>query len=130
MKELPDLKVYFDGSCPLCRFEIAHYQKQEGSEDIEFVDVSETNFTEKDLPRSRALARFHTRQDGRLLSGAEAFVSIWAHLPKWQRLARLANRPQALRILEWSYCFFLPIRPHLSQFLKFFAKQTAKDKAE
>ena len=117
--ECPDLKVYFDGSCPLCQFEIAHYQKQEGAETIEFVDVSAEGFSEKDLSQRNALARFHTRKNGRLLSGAEAFVSVWAHLPKWQWLAQLAARPRILPLLEWGYGLFLPVRPYLSRFFKF-----------
>ena len=32
--------VYFDGACPVCRGEIAHYRRQRGSESIAWVDAS------------------------------------------------------------------------------------------
>ena len=47
-----------------------------------------------DLSRQQALARFHVRRaDGRLVSGAAAFVSLWQQLPRWRWAARLAGLP-------------------------------------
>ena len=34
------LKVYFDGGCPLCRSEIAHYRKLDAAGRVDFVDLS------------------------------------------------------------------------------------------
>lgn len=111
------LTVYFDGSCPLCRAEIAHYGRQAGAENLCFVDVSADGpETGPDLDRNSAMARFHVRRpDGSLVSGAEGFVEVWARLPRWRRLAALASRPAVLAGLEGAYRLFLPVRPYLSR---------------
>ncbi len=62
------------------------------------------------------MRRFHVRAgDGRLLSGAAAFVEVWARLPRWRWAARAASIPGALTVLEWGYRRFLPIRPLISR---------------
>ena len=107
------LTVYFDGSCPLCRAEIDHYSRQEGADALCFCDVSEA--VPQDLTQQQAMARFHVRDDeGVLVSGAAAFVSIWRVLPKWRWAARVASLPGMMNLLEICYRTFLPIRPALS----------------
>jgi predicted DCC family thiol-disulfide oxidoreductase YuxK len=115
--ERSNLTVYYDGSCPLCRLEIGHYQKQRGADAIEFVDVSDANVViASDLDRKAAMARFHIREsDGQLLSGAQAFARIWQRLPSWHWAARIAKVPGVTPLLEVAYRGFLPIRPTLSR---------------
>jgi predicted DCC family thiol-disulfide oxidoreductase YuxK len=111
--------VYFDGSCPLCRAEIGHYQRKDQDRALCFVDVSETGAVPPDgVTRERAMKRFHVRTSGgRVLSGAAAFVEVWTRLPKWRWVARAASLPGALIALEWGYRIFLPVRPFISHFL-------------
>ncbi len=111
------LKIYHDGSCPLCRLEIEHYKRQNGSERLVFVDVSgEEADVGRDLDRLAAMARFHVREpDGRLLSGAPAFAAIWRRLPAWRWAARFAALPGALSCLGLGYRLFLPLRPALAR---------------
>lgn len=62
------------------------------------------------------MKRFHVRaRDGRVLSGAAAFVEVWTRLPRWRWAARAASLPGALIALEWGYRCFLPVRPFLSR---------------
>lgn len=122
--EEADLSVYYDGGCPLCRAEIAHYRRCEGAERLRFVDVG------RDVPapplgagldREAALRRFHVRDaQGRLVSGAAAFARLWRVLPHWRWLGRLVTlrvfgvRP-LLPLAEAAYRLFLPLRPRLAR---------------
>ena len=65
--------VYFDGACPVCRTEIAHYQRQRGAEAIAWVDASSCDAAAlgPGVDRTMLLSRFHIREaDGSLTSGA------------------------------------------------------------
>lgn len=105
--------VYFDGACPLCRAEISHYQRLDSQGALSVVDVSAPHVAlPGGLDRERALRRFHVLDDeGRLLSGAAAFVSVWHRLPGWKQLARCAAFPGAVWLLERVYRAFLCLRP-------------------
>lgn len=109
--------VYYDGSCPLCSVEIGHYASCEGSDGLQFVDVSNPKVRlGEDLTRQEAMGRFHVRRaDGKLVSGARGFTELWGALPKWRWLARIARLPGILPLLELAYRGFLPLRPMLSR---------------
>ena len=115
--KLPKSTVYFDGSCPLCRAEIGYYQRKDQYSALCFVDISETGgIPLEGITQERAMKRFHVRaSDGRVLSGAAAFVEVWTRLPRWRWAARLAGLPGVTPLLEVGYRLFLPIRPYLSK---------------
>lgn len=116
----PDtLTVLFDGSCPLCRREIAHAKglaEQCSDSALCFVDISAASESGSAFAadRDQLLARFHVqRADGSRLDGAAAFVAMWGRLPGWRWLARLGRLPGVLVVLEWAYRGFLKVRPGL-----------------
>lgn len=113
----PKTTVYFDGACPLCRAEIAFYRRQDKEGAVCFVDVAAADAaTPEGVTQTQALQRFHVREhDGRIRSGAAAFVAVWSQLPGWRRAARVAALPGVLSMLELGYSLFLPIRPYLSR---------------
>ena len=111
-----DLTVYFDGGCPLCRAEISMYRDSDGAEEIEFVDITQTNDLGPNLDPDDAAARFHVRKpDGALVSGAEGFVEVWKRMRGWRWLAALAHIPGMLWVMEGAYRAFLPVRPYLAK---------------
>jgi len=62
------------------------------------------------------MKRFHVRaSDGRVISGAAAFVEVWSLLPTWRWAASAASLPGALIALEWGYRIFLPVRTFSSR---------------
>jgi predicted DCC family thiol-disulfide oxidoreductase YuxK len=109
--------VYFDGSCPLCRAEIGYYRRNDRFGALCFIDVSEPDASvPADLTQRRAMERFHVRAGtGQLLSGAAAFVEVWARSPRWRWAARAAALPGALAALEFGYSVLLPVRPFISR---------------
>lgn len=113
------LTVLYDGACPLCRREIAHMRRLaegEAESGLCFLDVSADTSACSEAERSALLARFHVQQaDGTRLSGAQAFVAMWARLPGWRWLARLARLPGVTPVLELAYRGFLRVRPALQK---------------
>jgi len=109
--------VYFDGSCPLCRAEIDHYRRNDASGALCFIDISKPDASiPAGLTQRRAMQRFHVRAgNGELLSGAAAFVEVWARLPRWRWAARAAAFPGVIAVLEFGYRLFLPVRPYISR---------------
>lgn len=108
------LTVLYDGACPLCRREIAVYrdlQPLQSGSPVCFVDISNAAVS---LPvgttREQLLARFHVQgPDGQLLSGAQAFLSLWAALPGWRLLALAGRLPGATWVIERMYRRFLKL---------------------
>ncbi len=115
--DLPKSTVYFDGACPLCRAEIGYYRRKDRVGSLCFIDVSDRAAATPDgITRSRAMERFHVRAgDGRIVSGAAAFVEVWGRLPGWRWAARAASLPGAVAVLELGYRMFLPVRPFVSR---------------
>jgi ubiquinone biosynthesis monooxygenase Coq7 len=111
------LTVLFDGACPLCRREIGVYRGLQAREPLRFVDVNaEGAALPGTLTRDALLARFHVqRADGRIDSGARAFIALWAALPGWRWLARLASLPGVPVVMEGAYRGFLRLRPRLQR---------------
>lgn len=119
-KDSPPLTVLYDGACPLCRREIDVYRglrPLRSDTPVCFADVSDAALP---LPpgttREQLLARFHVRShDGQLLSGAQAFLALWAALPGWRWLAWAGRLPGAAWAMERLYRFFLRWRPTLQR---------------
>jgi predicted DCC family thiol-disulfide oxidoreductase YuxK len=80
-----------------------------------FADVSDSaQPLPTDTTREQLLARFHVRaSDGRLLSGAQAFLALWAVMPGWRWLAWAGRLPGAAWLMERAYRLFLRVRPML-----------------
>lgn len=110
---MPETTIYYDGDCPLCRAEIAHYARKDTARALTLVNVADpASMLPKGTDRAAALGRFHvTAADGRVLSGAAAFVEVWRRLPRWRVLARVARLPGVTLALEGGYRLFLPLRP-------------------
>jgi predicted DCC family thiol-disulfide oxidoreductase YuxK len=111
------LMVLYDGACPLCRREIGLYRDLQANTPVCFADVSDAALP---LPpgttREQLLARFHVRgHDGQLLSGARAFLALWAALPGWRWLALIGRLPGAAWAMERCYRLFLRWRPALQR---------------
>jgi predicted DCC family thiol-disulfide oxidoreductase YuxK len=109
------LVVWFDGACPLCQREIAFIRRLDKRHAIAFVDVAAAEDASCPIDRAELLARFHAREDGRLLSGAAAFAAMWRAIPILRPLGLAARNRVILAALEWLYIRFLRVRPRLQR---------------
>lgn len=117
--EAAPLTVLYDGACPLCRREIGLYRGLRADAPVCFADVSDVTLP---LPpgttRAQLLARFHVRtRNGELLSGAAAFLALWAALPGWRWLAWAGRAPGVAWTMERAYRLFLRGRPTLQRWV-------------
>lgn len=92
------LSVYFNNACPICRAEISHYRKHlsEGSDEIVFVDLAKhpTTLSKFGIDSKAAKRRLYALESGsKLISGIDAFISIWRRIPRYQWAARLTLIP-------------------------------------
>jgi predicted DCC family thiol-disulfide oxidoreductase YuxK len=113
------LTVFHDGSCPLCRREIALARKM--AEGVDFVDVSRagTSDVAPGLPGNVAMQRFHVRRaDGATLSGAAAFIEMWSHVPRLRWISPIGRRRWLVWLLDRIYGLFLHLRPAISGLLR------------
>ena len=84
--------VFFDGACPLCRREIAHYRRIDRVQRLHWVDAATEAkiLAAHGLDPERAMAELHVLDgNGRWQRGVDAFLVIWSHLPRYRWLARL-----------------------------------------
>lgn len=89
------------------------YQNQRGGANVNWIDVSRCNDADlgTGLTREQAMARLYLRKkDGSLVSGAEAFTSLWKQLPRWAWLGHLLGTAATLWLLEAGYRGFLVAR--------------------
>ena len=116
----PDLTVFYDGSCPLCRREIAFYRRRDTFGRIRWTDVStcSSEALPEGLSCGDALARFHVqRSDGAFISGAGAFAELWFNTPGLRWVGCMARLTVMQWVLNHAYSIFLGWRPALQRLL-------------
>lgn len=113
----PQVTVWFDGACPLCRREIAVMRWLDRRGRIDFVDVAAGGNRSCPIDRVELLARFHAREGGQILSGAAAFAAMWRAIPLLRPLGLLARNRYVLATFERFYLMFLQHRPRLQRLL-------------
>ena len=115
-----DLTVYYDGSCPICGWEIDLYARMRGAGRIHWLDLTTADeaMLGPDLTHETAKGKFHVRDaSGRLVSGGAAFVEIWDRLDAMGWAARLGRTGPGRWILERAYRVFLRILPTLLRWM-------------
>ena len=98
------MKVYFNNSCNICKAEIDIYKKEKVDQ-ISWIDITnnqsamiETNKNDKEL-----LRRLHVKKDGKLFSGAKAFLIVWKNIPKYKFLYSIFKLPLIFQIFSIVY---------------------------
>jgi predicted DCC family thiol-disulfide oxidoreductase YuxK len=106
--------VFYDGGCPLCRREIAHYRRIDSAGRLQWVDAPNEPGTlaRHDLSLAQAMTELHVLDsNGDWQRGIDAFLVIWQQLPGYRWLAKLVivlrlRNPLAVvyhRFAAWRY---------------------------
>jgi predicted DCC family thiol-disulfide oxidoreductase YuxK len=101
--------VLYDGGCPLCRREIAHYRRLRGADALRWVDISreEDTLSALGIPLEQAMARLHVRDAAGIWhTGAWGFAELWRHLPGYRLAAGALRTARLLPLLDLLYSRF------------------------
>lgn len=106
---LPSVRVYYNGACPVCRTEINHYRRlaeRHGISTLAWTDITAraNTLAPWGIDDDAVIRRLHVVDaDDRLLFGVDGFIEVWARLPGYGWLARLAARPWIRPVAELLY---------------------------
>ena len=115
-----NLKVYFDGQCPLCKREINFYRGLKTNSEITWIDIEEESFDQSQtgISKDKLKRRFHVEKDNtEVFSGGYAFLELWKHVCVSSQIAKILDNYFIPRLLDKLYDFFLVIRPLFQKLL-------------
>ncbi len=116
---VPELTLYFDGSCPLCLAEVTFLQSRNAQGQMAFVDVTLKDFQAQahHISCEAAMAQIHGRTaEGQTLVGVPVFAMAY-RLAKLPVLAWILSRPWLIPILQPAYVWFAKHRQTLSKLI-------------
>ena len=126
-----DTRVLFNANCPVCRFEIGHYARYANRSGlpIRFDDLNTDARDKWGLDADTAARRLYVLHDGVLTSGIDAFLVLWAQMPRYRWLGRIIGLPGIKQVAVATYDHLLApaiYRWHLHRIGKRSAPSAAK----
>jgi predicted DCC family thiol-disulfide oxidoreductase YuxK len=112
------IKMLFDGKCPLCFREVAMLRKRNRDGLIAFEDIAEPGFspTMYGLTMQQVIGGMHAvRPDGSIVRGVDVFAEVYQAIG-WTWLARPLQWKLTRPFAKLGYRIFAWIRPRLSRF--------------
>ena len=105
MEKTPQTSVLYNASCPVCNFEIQHYERYAGANDlpIRFDDLNTDARDRWGLDADTAARRLYVLHQGAVTSGIPAFLVLWAQMPKYRWLARVVGLPGIRQVASLAY---------------------------
>ncbi|WP_300009309.1 thiol-disulfide oxidoreductase DCC family protein [uncultured Roseobacter sp.] len=98
--------ILYNGTCPVCSREIAHYRRLSTACDLphRYDDLADAeNLRTWGVDAADAARRLHVRKDGRTHIGVPAFIALWEGLPGYRWLARFVRLPGIFFVASWAY---------------------------
>lgn len=97
-------KVFYNHSCSICKTEINHYKKITKDE-FDFIDITNNHLArvQTKLSDRQLLRRMHVMKDGKLFSGAKAFLIVWSKIPRYKILSKVLGLPVFFFIFHLAY---------------------------
>jgi predicted DCC family thiol-disulfide oxidoreductase YuxK len=105
MTQNTDTRVLFNGDCPVCNFEIRHYEaySDRSGLPIRFDDLNSDALADWDITEDQAARRLYVLHEGALLSGMPAFRVLWQQMPRYHWLARITGWPVIRPVTVFTY---------------------------
>jgi predicted DCC family thiol-disulfide oxidoreductase YuxK len=108
------MKVYFNNTCKICKAEIDLYKKEKIKQ-INWIDITDNQSARSDTNKNykELLRRLHVKKNGKVFSGAEAFLLVWKNIPKYNFLYNFLKLPVIFQIFSIGYeiiAFFLYLK--------------------
>lgn len=123
---MAELKIFYDGGCPLCLSEMKHLMKLDQQQKIDLVDINQESFQAKypDINRAKADRILHGQLvNGKILLGLDVTYKAWNLVGKGKWIAII--RWPIIRIFaDFAYLQFARHRHFLSRLL------TGKERCE
>ena len=105
MENSTKTSVLYNATCPVCNFEIQHYARYAGDNDlpIRFDDLNSDARGDWGLDADTAARRLYVLHEGTLTSGIPAFLVLWTQMPRYRWLARVVGLPGIRQVAAAAY---------------------------
>ena len=105
------MNVYFNNSCKICKAEIDLYKKEKINK-INWIDITDNQNAQIETKKNgkELIRRLHVEKNGKIFSGAKAFLLVWKNIPKYKILYSIFSLPVIFQIFSMTYeviAFFL-----------------------
>lgn len=107
--QTPKATIFFDGSCPMCSREIAHYRRLRTADQLYWIDIASDveKLADYGLDSDIVMSRFHVLDaSGNWQTGAWGFAEMWSHLPYYRWLSSFLNAFHLLPSVDRGYRHF------------------------
>lgn len=98
--------MFYDGGCPLCSREVAHYRRIDTRQAVDWIDIfsDPESLEAHSIEYESAMKHLHVRTpQGEIVRGAYAFHELWKALPGYRYLAKVTSLPGVLPLLDKVY---------------------------
>jgi predicted DCC family thiol-disulfide oxidoreductase YuxK len=112
-----DLRIFYDGGCPLCLAEMKHLIKLDRQKKIDLVDINQESFEEDypEIDRQKADQILHGQlADGTILLGLDVTYKAWSLVGKG-RWTAIIRWPIIRPLADFAYLKFARHRHFLSR---------------
>jgi predicted DCC family thiol-disulfide oxidoreductase YuxK len=91
----PEVRVLYNGSCPICATEIHHYQRytEAAGLAVAYDDLMTEAMATWSVDADTAAKALRVRQGEQIYMGVDAFLVLWRAMPRYRLLARLVAVP-------------------------------------
>jgi len=105
MSQTTETRALYNGDCPVCDKEMCAYADYAARSDlpIAFDDLNKIDLARWGVTEDEATRLLHVMHEGELHVGWDAFLVLWAQMPRYRWLARIGRVPILRQALAWVY---------------------------